>query len=67
MAKKGPEKVFPELRDGPSVYELAGRKLGVAHSVEEIPERTGPSATACFTVIRTRACIFRSRERARWS
>jgi uncharacterized protein len=35
--KRGLKKVFPELRDGPSVYEVGGRKLGVAHSVEEIP------------------------------
>ncbi len=35
--KKGLKKLFPELRDGPCVFELGGRKLGVAHSVEEIP------------------------------
>ena len=35
--KKGLKKLFPELRDGPSVFEIGGRKLGVAHSVEEIP------------------------------
>ena len=35
--KRGLKKVFPELRDGPSVFEIGGRKLGVAHSVEEIP------------------------------
>jgi putative phosphoesterase len=36
--KKGLKKLFPELKDGPCVFEIAGRKLGVAHSVEEIPE-----------------------------
>jgi putative phosphoesterase len=35
--KKGLKKLFPELRDGPTIFELAGRKLGCAHSVEEIP------------------------------
>jgi len=35
--KKGLKNVFPELKDGPCVFELGGRKLGVAHSVEEIP------------------------------
>ncbi len=35
--KKGLKKLFPELKDGPHVFELAGRKLGTAHSVEEIP------------------------------
>jgi len=35
--KKGLKNIFPELRDGPCVFEIAGRKLGVAHSVGEIP------------------------------
>ncbi|MCY3022520.1 MAG: metallophosphoesterase [Planctomycetota bacterium] len=35
--KKGLAKIFPGLRDGPCVFETGGRKLGVAHSVEEIP------------------------------
>lgn len=35
--KKGLRAIFPELRDGPAVFELGGRKLGVAHSLEEIP------------------------------
>jgi len=35
--KKGLKKLFPELKDGPCVFEIGGRKLGVAHSVEEIP------------------------------
>jgi hypothetical protein len=35
--KKGLKNVFPELRDGPTVFEIGGRKLGCAHSVEEIP------------------------------
>lgn len=35
--KKGLKNLFPELRDGPTVFEIGGRKLGVAHSVEEIP------------------------------
>ena len=36
--KIGLKKLFPELKDGPCVFELGGRKLGVAHSVEEIPD-----------------------------
>lgn len=36
--KRGLSKIFPGIRDGPCVFELEGRKLGVAHSVEEIPE-----------------------------
>jgi putative phosphoesterase len=36
--KKGLKKLFPEIKDGPCVFEIGGRKLGVAHSVEEIPE-----------------------------
>lgn len=35
--KKGLKKLFPEIQDGPHIFEIAGRKLGVAHSVEEIP------------------------------
>lgn len=35
--KKGLKKLFPEIKDGPCVFEIGGRKLGVAHSVEEIP------------------------------
>jgi putative phosphoesterase len=35
--KKGLAAIFPGLRDGPCVFEIGGRKLGVAHSVEEIP------------------------------
>lgn len=35
--KRGLKKLFPGLLDGPLVFELEGRKLGVAHSVEEIP------------------------------
>lgn len=41
--KKGLKKTFAELRpgcellDGPTVFEIGGRKLGCAHSVEEIP------------------------------
>lgn len=35
--KKGLRAIFPEIKDGPHVFELEGRKLGVAHSVEEIP------------------------------
>jgi len=41
--KKGLKRTFAELRpgtellDGPTVFEIGGRKLGCAHSVEEIP------------------------------
>jgi uncharacterized protein len=35
--KRGLKNVFSELRDGPTIFEIAGRKLGCAHSVEEIP------------------------------
>ena len=35
--KRGLKKLFGELRDGPHVFEIGGRKIGVAHSVEEIP------------------------------
>ena len=35
--KKGLRAIFPELRDGPAIFELGGRKLGVAHSAEEVP------------------------------
>jgi putative phosphoesterase len=46
--KKGLKKFFPELRDGPSVYEIAGKKLGVAHSVEEIPAEYRTSCDGVF-------------------
>ena len=46
--KKGLKKVFPELRAGPSVYEIGGRKLGVAHSVEEIPAEYRTSCDGVF-------------------
>jgi uncharacterized protein len=35
--RKGLKKLFPELKDGPVIFEIAGKKLGCAHSVEEIP------------------------------
>jgi putative phosphoesterase len=35
--RKGLKQVFPELKDGPCVFDLGGRRLGAAHSVEEIP------------------------------
>ncbi|HEY3324104.1 MAG TPA: metallophosphoesterase [Planctomycetota bacterium] len=35
--KVGLKKLFPELKDGPQVFEIGGRKLGVAHSKEEVP------------------------------
>lgn len=46
--KKGLKKLFPELRDGPSVFEIGGRKLGVAHSVEEIPPEYRTSCDGVF-------------------
>jgi putative phosphoesterase len=35
--KAGLRNIFPELRDGPRIFELGGRRLGVAHSVQEVP------------------------------
>ena len=35
--KPGLRKLFPGLKDGPCVFEIEGRKLGVAHSREEVP------------------------------
>jgi uncharacterized protein len=35
--KKGLKKIFPGLEEGPHVFEIGGRKLGCAHSVEEVP------------------------------
>jgi uncharacterized protein len=35
--KVGMRKIYPQLKDGPCIFEIGGRKLGVAHSVEEIP------------------------------
>ena len=35
--KKGLRGIFPGIKDGPHVFEIGGRKLGCAHSVEEIP------------------------------
>lgn len=46
--KKGLKKLFPELKDGPFVFELGGRKLGVAHSVEEIPAEYRKSCDGIF-------------------
>ncbi|HYG76908.1 MAG TPA: metallophosphoesterase [Planctomycetota bacterium] len=46
--KKGLKKLFSELRDGPTVFELGGRKLGVAHSVEEIPAEFRTSCDGVF-------------------
>jgi len=42
--KRGLSKLFPGIKDGPCVFEIGGRKLGVAHSVEEIP---GEYRTTC--------------------
>jgi len=46
--KKGLKKLFPELRDGPTIFEIGGRKLGVAHSVEEIPAEYRTSCDGVF-------------------
>lgn len=46
--KKGLKKVFGELRDGPTVFEIAGKKLGCAHSVEEIPAEFRLSCDGIF-------------------
>ena len=46
--KKGLKKLFPELKDGPCVFEIGGRKLGVAHSVEEIPADYRTSCDGVF-------------------
>jgi hypothetical protein len=35
--KNGLRKVFPGLIDGPVIWELGGRKIGAAHSREELP------------------------------
>ena len=35
--KRGLRNLFSGLQDGPRVFEIDGRKLGCAHSVEEIP------------------------------
>jgi putative phosphoesterase len=37
--KAGLKTLFPGLVDGPHVFEIGGRKLGCAHSVQEIPEQ----------------------------
>src|SRR5579862_4808969 len=46
--KRGLKKLFPELKDGPCVFEIGGRKLGVAHSVEEIPADYRKSCDGVF-------------------
>jgi putative phosphoesterase len=46
--KKGLKALFPELRDGPTIFEIGGRKLGVAHSVEEIPAEYRTSCDGVF-------------------
>ena len=46
--KKGLKKLFPEIKDGPHVFEIGGRKLGVAHSVEEIPAEYRTSCDGVF-------------------
>ena len=46
--KKGLKKLFPELKDGPYVFEIGGRNLGVAHSVEEIPADYRTSCDGVF-------------------
>jgi len=46
--KKGLKKLFPEIKDGPCVFEIGGRKLGVAHSVEEIPDEYRTSCEGVF-------------------
>ena len=35
--KKGLRSIFPEIQDGPHVFVIGARKLGCAHSVEEVP------------------------------
>lgn len=46
--KKGLAKLFPEIKDGPCVFEIGGRKLGVAHSVEEIPAHYRSTCAGVF-------------------
>ena len=46
--KKGLKKLFPELRDGPTIFEIGGRKLGVAHSLEEVPAEYFTSCDGVF-------------------
>ena len=46
--KAGLKKIFPEIKDGPCVLELGGRKLGIAHSLEEIPAEYRTSCDGIF-------------------
>jgi len=46
--KKGLKNIFSGLQDGPHVFEIGGRKLGCAHSVEEIPAEYRMSCDGIF-------------------
>ena len=46
--KAGLRKIFPGLREGPCVFELAGRKLGAAHSLEEVPAEYRKTCAGIF-------------------
>jgi putative phosphoesterase len=47
--RAGLKKILPSLTDGPVIWELEGRKLGAAHSREEVPRAYfSACAAVCF-------------------